>query len=367
MSTLKVNTIGNKGSAVDFPNKLKVRGNAIEQAYTASGTEPSSPSAGDIWWDSTNEVVYQYINSEFKTISLAPPMNWGGDRAVTTTDSSGYKYYTIPTPSAASTFGDYSTSHNHDRGAACSSKTRGLFAGGSAAGTLTNIIEYITIASVGNGTDFGDLVGTFYYVAGASNGTRALFGGGYKNGASSSHESNDIQYVTIDTAGNAADFGDLTATLIGVAASSDATYVLFFGGRNSVRNNIDYVTAATAANATDFGDMTYSASEHGAVSDATRSIHVGGYTGSAVTNAMGYVTTATQGNATDFGDLTVARYGMGTANNKTVAVFFAGPNASYAANNTIDQCVIQTAGNCTDFGDMPANQEESISCAGNAS
>ena len=62
MSTLKVNTIGNKGSAVDFPNKLKVRGNAIEQAYTASGTEPSSPSAGDIWYDSTNKVVYQYIN-----------------------------------------------------------------------------------------------------------------------------------------------------------------------------------------------------------------------------------------------------------------------------------------------------------------
>ena len=42
MSTLKVNTIGNKGSAVDFPNKLKVRGNAIEQGYTASGTEPVS-------------------------------------------------------------------------------------------------------------------------------------------------------------------------------------------------------------------------------------------------------------------------------------------------------------------------------------
>ena len=82
MSTLKVDTIGNKGSAVDFPNKLTVRGNAIEQAYTESGTEPSSPSEGDIWWDSSNEKVYQYINGEFKEISIKAVLKNAGDRAV---------------------------------------------------------------------------------------------------------------------------------------------------------------------------------------------------------------------------------------------------------------------------------------------
>lgn len=366
MSTLKVNTIGNKGSAVDFPNKLKVRGNAIEQAYTESGTEPSSPSEGDFWWDSTNEVVYQYINGEFKTISLAPPMNWGGDRAVFQTTSGGYDYITITSAGNASDFGNLSTSHNHDRGAASSSKTRGIFAGGSQAGTLTNIIEYITIATLGDGTDFGDLSGTFYYFASASNGTRSLFGGGYKDGASSGNRTNEISYITIATTGNTTDFGDLNNTINGCTAGSDATYILFLGGSGTI-NVIDYVTAMTTGNATDFGDMTYASQEHGTVSDATRTIHAGGYTGSAVTNSMGYVTTATTGNATDFGDLTTARYGIGTANNTTVAVFIGGANSSYAATNIIDQCTIQTAANCTDFGDLAATEEEVIACAGNPS
>ena len=71
MSTIKVNTIDNEGGAVDFPNKLTVRGNAIERTYTSSGTEPSSPSNGDFWYDTGNDVLKHYINSEFKKSSFA--------------------------------------------------------------------------------------------------------------------------------------------------------------------------------------------------------------------------------------------------------------------------------------------------------
>ena len=70
MSTLRVNTITNNGSAVDLPQKFKVGGNSVEQGYTSSGTEPSSPSIGDFWWDSVNSKLYRYIDGAFKELSF---------------------------------------------------------------------------------------------------------------------------------------------------------------------------------------------------------------------------------------------------------------------------------------------------------
>jgi hypothetical protein len=51
----------------------------------------------------------------------------------------------------------------------------------------------------------------------ASNRTRATWGGGYTPSAS-----NVLDYVTIATTGNAADFGDLTAAKTSNCACSDA-------------------------------------------------------------------------------------------------------------------------------------------------
>jgi hypothetical protein len=73
MSTLKVNELNNGGSAVDFPNGFTVGDKPFLQGYTSSATEPTSPAKGDIWWDSANEVLYQYLNDEFKEISIVPP------------------------------------------------------------------------------------------------------------------------------------------------------------------------------------------------------------------------------------------------------------------------------------------------------
>ena len=42
MSTLRVNTITNNGSAVDLPQKFKIGGSNVEQGYTASGSEPAT-------------------------------------------------------------------------------------------------------------------------------------------------------------------------------------------------------------------------------------------------------------------------------------------------------------------------------------
>ena len=78
-------------------------------------------------------------------------------------------------------------------------------------------MEFITIASTGNTTDYGDLFYAAGNVGGTSNGTRGIFGGG----AGASYI-NIIQYVTITHTGNAADFGDLTFTRIPYGATSDS-------------------------------------------------------------------------------------------------------------------------------------------------
>ncbi len=75
MSTLKVNTIKDNGTAIDLENGVLIGGASPTQNYTASGTEPSSGNAnGDYWWDTGNDQLYQYWDSEFRAITTVPPV-----------------------------------------------------------------------------------------------------------------------------------------------------------------------------------------------------------------------------------------------------------------------------------------------------
>ena len=81
MSTIKVDTIKNRSSAINLPNNFKVGGLNIIQGYTSSGSEPGSPSTGDYWWDSSNDKLYRYIDGEFKELSLGSTGTaWGSTR-----------------------------------------------------------------------------------------------------------------------------------------------------------------------------------------------------------------------------------------------------------------------------------------------
>ena len=76
--------------------------------------------------------------------------------------------------------------------------------GGNQSGS-SNIIEYITIATTGNSTDFGDLLTGVEGGSACTNNVSAVYAGGYTGSYT-----NVIQYVTIASTGNATDFGDLT-------------------------------------------------------------------------------------------------------------------------------------------------------------
>jgi hypothetical protein len=80
--------------------------------------------------------------------------------------------------------------------------------GGGYSGGFVNTMDYITIASTGNATDFGDLTVGRYNLSGCSgNGYRGVFGGG--DGSGGRTDDQVMDYITIASTGNATDFGDL--------------------------------------------------------------------------------------------------------------------------------------------------------------
>ena len=124
-------------------------------------------------------------------------------------------------------------------------------------------IEYITIASTGNATTFGTLSPTYVGYGGAacSSSTRAIWAGG-----SSGNIVNNISYVTIASTGNSTDFGDLTETKYNIAGCTNSTTAYFFGGQGSsgAVQNIDKITIASTGNATDTGvDVKTTSSTYG--------------------------------------------------------------------------------------------------------
>ena len=190
---------------------------------------------------------------------------WGGG-TTNPAMSQVIDYVTIATKGDAVTFGDLIEGRRNPAVGSITSTTRGVFAGGNPGSSpnLTNRIDYITIASTGDATDFGDQVTAMREQAGASSSVRGIVAGGYTSPANL----NRIEYITIATTGNASDFGDLNIAISGPAGTSNSTRALFAGGSNPYINAMEYVTIASTGNAADFGDITLARMFYGGTSDS---------------------------------------------------------------------------------------------------
>ena len=246
-------------------------------------------------------------------------------------------------------FGDSVTGDGIE-GFAVGSSTRGLFSGPQS--PLSNVIEFITFATQSNGTDFGDTTVARRSGAGAGNDTRGLFAGGIYQASSPYGGINITDFVTIATAGNATDFGDLNTANEQAAPNADTTRVVIAGGTvvPGTTNVIDFFTIATTGNATDFGDMsTLHGAGAGGASSSTRGLIAGG-TQDDKNNHIDFITIQTTGNSTDYGDLTSAKGYPSGMSNSTRGVFAGGYQPTQV--NTIDFVNIATTGNANDFGDL---------------
>jgi len=230
---------------------------------------------------------------------------------------------------------------------------RGVWGSGMTPGT-TNVIDFVNIQTAGNATDFGDLtVARQRMNSSAASRTRGIFFGGN----SAPTRLNVIDYITIATTGNATDFGNISSVSQHGCGANNNTRALHCLGDISDQsvNTVEFCTIATTGNLTDFGDRTVHTYPPGAMSSTTRMVVGGGYsTPAGVLNVIDFVEMVTTGNFVDFGDLVEGRSACSGTGSRTRGIFYGGNDP----NNEIDYVTIASHGNATDFGNLTSNAED---------
>ena len=209
-------------------------------------------------------------------------------------------------------------------------------------------IDYLNINTLGNAQYFGDLTAIRGQTAGCASETRGLsMGGNYAPGAV-----DIIEYVTISAGGNAIDFGDTrNDSQYGAGACSSSTRGFIMGGWGAISpasdadlNTIDYVQISTLGTALEFGDLT-TANRYGpSFSSTVRGFYV-------ANNEINVWTMASKGNAIDWGDSTDSAQQLGGCSNSVRGVYLvqAGDPGSLTY---FDQVSLSSQGNATYFGEL---------------
>ena len=301
----------------------------------------------------------------------------GNDNTTPSADAikNNIDFITIQSMGNTVSFGDSINPKRRRHQAAGSSSTRGVNCGGFQPSSPSRVdtIEFITIATQSNSTDFGNLTTIGSDIGTVSNGVRAVSAIGID-----SDFTNLIDFFTIATTGNASDFGDVASGSYGShAALESPTRGILAGGFNNTPSpttrydRIDYFTIATTGDTQDFGDLSVVNSGASGSSSNTRGIIFIGNDGSSPTgnNTIDFITIASTGDAIDFGDSTGptnAQGNAGAVSNCIKAVFAGGYGNDGSATiiNTIDQVTIATTGNAVDFGDISEGTGGGVNKAG---
>lgn len=272
-------------------------------------------------------------------------------------NSNVIEFITIATQGNAVDFGD-GTQRERDRRNGAASHTRGVLFGGTQghpSPSFTDRIEFVTFATTGDATDFGNLLEAARGPGATSNATRGIVGGGNVPGGFI----NRIQFITIPSTGDAVDFGDLSRQATSVGTVNSPTRAVFVGGMTpSFENIMEYVTIASTGDAVDFGDTVVVAGQIAGVSNGVRGVLAGGYSQSPApysNNKISYIIVASQGDAQEFGDLTRDTYNLAGVCDSTRGVFGGGQPGLRITMESID---FAAKGNGVEFGDLAQNHEQ---------
>ena len=176
-------------------------------------------------------------------------------------------FVTIDSLGNTSSFGDLSSASSLNGSSQIGNATRGILAPiGSNSPSKQNRIDYITIATTGDSTDFGDLTtDAIQNTMNASNPTRGIIAGGYD--PSPGVELNTIDVITIATLGNASDFGDMNDGTNESSAASSPIRGAFVTGSSNSHDHIETIEFATGGNNGEFGDLTQNRNHNCSVSN----------------------------------------------------------------------------------------------------
>ena len=148
------------------------------------------------------------------------------------------KYFSYATANSAYQFGNLNGMGGSawDNVGGASDETRSIFAGGyvrtnyyqvqqTAYAANANVIHYVTTQTTSNAYDFGDLVHWCYLTSGGcTDGTTAQFAGGFGKATNQPYTTvDDIQKITIQTTGNATDFGNISGTNHGANGAGNSS------------------------------------------------------------------------------------------------------------------------------------------------
>ena len=266
-------------------------------------------------------------------------------------------YITIATTGDATDFGNLI--ENSRYGAGCSSSVRGLYSGGNAPSSVVTI-QYLTISATGNTLDFGDMTTVRSYHGSTSDGIRGIFAGTWDQ---KTITGDTIEFVNIATTGNAVDFGGVLTSKRQVDnGMSDGTRGVFGGGEDTSPapaniNRIDFINIqSTGVDAEDFGDLPNRAWGISSCSNKTRGLFAGGMPG--IRNNIDLITIKAKGNTTDFGNLSAGKGYMPGVSSPIRGAFGGGREPGIV--NTIDYVEFATLGNATDFGDLTVARGNSV-------
>ena len=314
-------------------------------------TRNVDPTAGPTFQGGAGYTSQNWLTLPKGTTTERMP-SFGGDQsgtrgffagAYSPSRSDTINYVTVPTLGNAIDFGNLSTANGGVAG--FSDSTRGWIVGGNTipAGRI-NVMEYVTIASSGNAVDGGDLITATQAKPGSvANSIRGIVAGGSTPG-----QVKTIVHHTIQTTGIAQYFGDLTEAKNQLAGVMSPTRGVFAGGTtpSGKVDTIEYITIASTGNAVLFGELSLDdRCQMGGASNTVRGLFGGGRNPSDFTH-IEYITMATLGNGQDFGDLTQSGMDgdVGAVSNSTRVVFGGGTS------DELGYVEIATLGNTTEFG-----------------
>lgn len=226
-------------------------------------------------------------------VAAMNPANWYGDRQIVFMGYAPYSYDNGPGYINNIEYFSFGTSATDFGDATVATAASAAFSDGSravrVAGYNTNVIDYISTATGGPATDFGNHLNNYSaHMQGISDGTYGVYAAG-----------SNYYYVTIQNPSAwASNFGTaaISSHLAGSGGGGDGTYGIFTGGDDET---IEKVTISTTGSATSHGDLVGPVTYPYIMSDNTYTVMARGNFNT--DPYLEYITTATGGTAASFG------------------------------------------------------------------
>jgi len=237
---------------------------------------------------------------------------------------------------------------------------RGFVSGGLQNPAEINNIDMITIPTAGNAIDFGNLTQVSRLGGTTASRTRAVRMSGIHGGSVTAV----VDFWTISQQGDAVNFGDMQNGMRSTSAGGNQTRGILAAGVPD-SSKIQYITIASLGSNQDFGDPFQNRTQGSALSSPTRCCFAAGEAPSRV-NTIDFVEIATTGDAQDFGDITREISGVFCVTNATRGIIGGGEFPS-TFDTTMDHITFASKGNALNFGELIEQNGNGYRLAGTAS